>query len=82
MTAIRLIRRPEVEKCTGLSRARIYESMDAGRFPRPVKIGPRAVAWVESEIDDWLHQRIAERDGDDQKALQKLNIEIVPQTGN
>ena len=40
--------------------------MDAGRFPRPVKIGPRAVAWVESEIDDWLRQRIADRDNDSQ----------------
>lgn len=66
MTVIRLLRRPEVESCTGLSRARIYESMDAGRFPRPVKIGPRAVAWVESEIDDWLRQRIADRDNDSQ----------------
>lgn len=62
----RLIRRHEVENRTGKSRAGIYESMDAGTFPRPVKIGPRAVAWVESEINDWLRQRIADRDSDDQ----------------
>ena len=78
----RLIRRHEVEKRTGKSRAGIYESMDAGTFPRPVKIGPRAVAWVESEIDDWLRQRIAERDGDEQNVLPKPVIEIAPHTDN
>ena len=62
MTVARLLRRPEVENRTGLSRARIYEKMDEGDFPRPVKIGVRAVAWVESEIVDWQRQRIAERD--------------------
>lgn len=62
MSVTRLIRRPEVENLTGLSRARIYEKMDEGDFPRPVKTGVRAVAWVESEIADWQRQRIAERD--------------------
>ena len=66
MVIPRLIRRHEVEKRTGKSRAGIYESMDAGTFPRPVKIGPRAVAWVESEINEWLRQRIADRDNNGQ----------------
>ena len=65
MTVARLLRRPEVESLTGLSRARIYEKMTAGEFPRPVRTGLRAVAWVESEIDDWLRERIAERDNSD-----------------
>lgn len=58
----RLLRRPEVENITGLSRASIYEKMDKGDFPRPVKTGLRAVAWVESEINDWQRQLIAKRD--------------------
>ncbi len=62
MSITRLLRRPEVENLTGLSRARIYEKMAKGDFPRPVKTGARAVAWVESEIADWQRQRIAERD--------------------
>lgn len=62
MTVTRLLRRPEVENLTGLSRASIYEKMAEGYFPRPVKTGARAVAWVESEIADWQRQRIAERD--------------------
>ena len=62
MTATRLLRRPEVESLTGLSRARIYEEMAAGRFPRPVKTGLRSVAWVDLEIDEWQKQLIAKRD--------------------
>lgn len=62
MTTVRLLRRPEVESLTGLSRARIYEEMAADRFPRPVKTGLRSVAWVECEIAEWQNQLIAERD--------------------
>ncbi len=62
MTTARLLRRPEVENLTGLSRARIYEEMAAGRFPRPVKTGLRSVAWVDLEIDEWQKQLIAKRD--------------------
>ncbi|TAG02382.1 MAG: AlpA family phage regulatory protein [Betaproteobacteria bacterium] len=40
----------------------MYEEMAEGTFPRPVKTGKRGVAWVESEIDDWIERRIAERD--------------------
>ena len=56
----RLIRRPEVERRVGLRRAAIYKAMAEGRFPAPVKIGPRAVAWIESDIDDWISARVAD----------------------
>jgi prophage regulatory protein len=36
--------------------------MAQGSFPRPVRIGKRAVGWVESEVDGWIEARIAERD--------------------
>jgi prophage regulatory protein len=48
-----LLRRPEVERETGLSRSTIYERMEAGTFPRPRRIGARAVAWPASEIEAW-----------------------------
>ena len=41
----RLLRRPEVEELTGLARATLYQKMAMGHFPRPVKLGVRAVAW-------------------------------------
>jgi prophage regulatory protein len=47
-------RRPEVEAKTGLSRSTIYEKMKNGTFPKPVKLGPRAVGWLETEVDAWI----------------------------
>jgi prophage regulatory protein len=40
----------------------LYDAMGRLGFPRPVKIGEHAVAWVEEEVDDWLESRIRARD--------------------
>lgn len=53
----RLLRRPEVEARTGLSRSTLYEWMKRGEFPQPVKLGARLVAWRESDINAWLESR-------------------------
>lgn len=53
----RLMRRPEVERETGLSRSSIYRLMDEGKFPRPRRTGYRAVAWPSAEIDAWKASR-------------------------
>jgi prophage regulatory protein len=50
-------RRPAVENITGLSRSLIYEMMDRNEFPRPIRIGRRAVAWRETDIADWQAAR-------------------------
>lgn len=55
-----LIRLPEVQRRTGYSKAWIYKLLKEKRFPAAVKIGSRAIAFVESEINDWVNQRIAE----------------------
>ena len=52
-----LLRRQEVEAITGLSRAGIYAAMSREEFPRPLKIGRRAVAWPRSVIDGWIEKR-------------------------
>lgn len=52
-----LLRRPDVERETGLSRTSIYRQMDEGSFPRPLRIGRRAVAWRASQIDAWKSSR-------------------------
>lgn len=49
-----LLRRPEVESRTGLSRSTIYDWMKRGDFPQPVKLGVRLVAWRESDVVAWL----------------------------
>ena len=60
VTADRFLRRPEVEALTGLARATIYQQMATGRFPRPVRIGRRAVGWAQSAINSWIEARKAE----------------------
>jgi prophage regulatory protein len=56
--SFRLIRLSAVKEITGRSRSTIYADPS---FPRPVKIGERAVAWVEDEIREWVDARIAHR---------------------
>ncbi|MBZ0129634.1 MAG: AlpA family transcriptional regulator [Rhodobacteraceae bacterium] len=55
--AERILRRPEVETRTGLSRSTIYDWMKRGEFPQPVKLGARLVAWRESDVNAWLEAR-------------------------
>lgn len=58
-----LIKLPEVMRRTGCGKAWIYRLIQQKRFPASVKIGSRAIAFVESEIDEWINQRIAESRG-------------------
>jgi prophage regulatory protein len=44
------------------STTRIYHDMSRGTFPKPIRIGERAVAWRECELQGWLASRVAERD--------------------
>ena len=61
----RLLRLPEVQARTGLSRSTIYMRVELRRFPRPVSLGERAVGWIEAEIEAWIRERAEERrDGD------------------
>ena len=50
----RLLKRPEVEELTGLSRSSIYLRMKRGDFPVPVRISSNSVAWRQSDIDEWI----------------------------
>lgn len=57
-TKERLIRLPEVKHRTGLPRSTIYLNISLGKFPRGRGIGGRSVGWVESEIDEWIKNKI------------------------
>jgi prophage regulatory protein len=64
----RFIRLPEVREITSLSTSTIYDAVKNGTFPAPVplfaglKVKKSAVAWVESEVHDWMDSRTAARD--------------------
>lgn len=53
-TSPRFIRMKEVCRKTGLAKSSIYDRVNAKTFPQPIRIGDRAVAFVESEVDAWM----------------------------
>ena len=54
----RALRLRQVSQLTGLGRSMIYQMQAEGRFPQRIKLGERAVGWLESEVRDWLARRI------------------------
>lgn len=62
LTGLRLLRLPEVKARTGCSRSEVYRRIAIGTFPAPVKLGDRATAWPEHEVQAWCEARIAARD--------------------
>ncbi len=55
-----LLTRQAVEDLTGFRKAFVYREMKLGRFPRPIRIGPRSVRWLRSEVEQWIEDRIVE----------------------
>ena len=55
----RALRLRQVCQLTGLGRSMIYQMQAEGRFPQRIKLGQRAVGWLESEVRDWLAARVA-----------------------
>lgn len=54
-----LLRLPKVMEKTGLKIATIYLHIKQNIFPKQFKIGQRAVAWLESDIDAWIDEYLA-----------------------
>ena len=54
----RALRLKQVSQLTGLGRTMIYQMQAEGRFPQRIKLGERAVGWLESEVRHWLATRI------------------------
>ena len=54
----KFLRLAEVQRRVPYSRSSIYQLASQGKFPKPVSLGARAVAWLESDIDAWIDSRI------------------------
>ena len=57
--AYNILRLPQVKSQTGLSRSAIYQRIADGIFPKQIDLGGRAVGWLESDIQNWIKQRLA-----------------------
>jgi prophage regulatory protein len=58
---MQVLRRKAVQARTGLCTSSLYEMMNRGAFPRSIPLGLRAVGWLESEVNDWIEGRAADR---------------------
>ncbi|EQC01050.1 MULTISPECIES: helix-turn-helix transcriptional regulator [Photorhabdus] len=62
MAETTLIRLADVMKKVGLKKSWIYHLIQQGEFPKSVSLGARSVAWVEKEIDEWIINKINNRE--------------------
>ena len=63
--SIKILRRPEVEKIVGLSRSTLYAMMAENTFPKPIKLGKRAIGWPDNVIEGWIEERTSGDNSDD-----------------
>lgn len=56
-----ILRRDAVERLTGLPKSTLYAKVADGTFPKPIKLGARAVGWLEQDIAAWQQSRIQAR---------------------
>lgn len=54
-----LIKLPAVKERTTLSTSELYRRIEAGTFPKQIKLGAKAVAWLEHEVNEWIEQHIS-----------------------
>jgi len=57
----KILKLPEVQKATGKCRSAIYREISEGTFPKQINLGPRAVGWLESEVQQWIDSRVQNR---------------------
>ena len=70
-----ILRLPQVKALTGLSRSSIYAAVKAGSFPKPFRLGPRAVGFSAGAVEAWVGARMAGRPETEVRALvQNLNL--------
>ena len=53
----RILRIKDILKITGMSNSTIYELIKSNEFPRPKRLGKRAVGWLPEDIKNWLDSR-------------------------
>jgi prophage regulatory protein len=54
----KILRLPDVTNITGLSRSSIYQKISDGEFPKQINISAKSVGWIESEIQNWIADKI------------------------
>ncbi|EBS0850499.1 AlpA family transcriptional regulator [Salmonella enterica subsp. enterica serovar Carno] len=58
MNSDRFLRLRQVEDKIGFGKSWIYRQIQLQQFPPSIRLNSRHVAWLESEVNAWIHQRI------------------------
>ena len=58
-TTLQIIRLPQLKALTGLSKTTLYDLIKKGEIPKPIKLGTRAVGWLQSDIETFIASRIS-----------------------
>ncbi len=53
----RLLNERQVAELVGVSRSTLRRMVLANEFPRPIRIGKRAIRWRKSEVLEWMDSR-------------------------
>ncbi|WP_138923770.1 helix-turn-helix transcriptional regulator [Sulfitobacter sp. BSw21498] len=69
-----LLRTPDVCAVTGMARPTLYEAMQRGIFPRPIKLGEKSSAWGAAEVNMWCAYRLA---GKTENQLKDLVVQLT-----
>ena len=54
----KFLRLPSVSEKVGLSRSQIYKLIQQGKFPEPIKLGPKISVWIEEKLEAWMDAKI------------------------
>lgn len=71
-----ILRIKAVVEVTGLSKSTIYQFVADGRFPKPVQLGPRAVGWLNSDVQQWI-DRLAKKTQLEKRKASYLCTQLV-----
>jgi prophage regulatory protein len=59
---VRVLRFKDLKQKVGLSRAHVDRLEAAGKFPKRIQLGPKSVAWLETEVESWLREKAESRE--------------------
>jgi prophage regulatory protein len=78
---VTFLRLPDVKALTGLSKTSLYSLIREQDFPAPVRLGPRSVAWVRSEVNQWAADRVRASRFIEDRAARKLPLSVRTDLG-
>jgi prophage regulatory protein len=57
----RIVSPKEVQRALGMSKSTLWRWVQVGQFPKPAKIGPGRIGWLETDVATWIESRFASR---------------------